>query len=67
MALEPEEPVFTWKVPLQDTALEPSLLASSEDAVYQITLPLATTSPGQALEMTGAGQMGKGVQQNERA
>lgn len=47
---------LTWKVPLQDTALEPSLLASSEDAVYQITLPLATTSPGQALEMTGLGR-----------
>ena len=35
--------------------MEPSLLAPSEDAVYQITLPLATTSPGQALEMTGLG------------
>lgn len=46
---------FTGKVPLQNTALEPRLLAPSEDAVYQITPPLVTTSPGQALEMTGLG------------
>lgn len=46
------------KVPLQDTALEPSILALEEDAAHQTTLPLATAPPSQALESTRVGSGG---------
>lgn len=47
------------EVPVQDTALEPSILALAEDTDHQTILPLATVPPGQALESaSGMSQSG---------